>query len=347
MLSVLRYPFRLAIFWLLFFFVFRLWFVLWLFSRWSDKHPLSVWPSFYHALPLDMSMAGYLMLVPLLLWAAGQVAGARAQPFFEKSIHWFNYLLVGVLVLVFGANIFLYEEWDTLLNHRALAYMRTPRALLDSMSGVFKVVSVLLYVSFLLMGIGVYKRVAGRVFSNLAVSRWQTLWLLPLLALTALAIRGGVGVMPINESAVAYSDHIFDNHAATNTAWHLIHSQLEARNAGNAYHFMDDQQAKNALTDLMITPGMNHKPWAMLPDSSRPNLVFILMESMTAQVIEELGGEAGVCPNFSALIREGVLFERCYASGFRTDQGLVAVLGGYPAQPDQSIVLQSDKAETL
>lgn len=67
------------------------------------------------------------------------------------------------------------------------------------------------------------------------------------------------------------------------------------------------------------------------------------MESHTAQVVEALGSEKGVCPTLERLIGEGILFTNCYGSGYRTDQGIVSVLAGCP-QPDQSIVLLEDKA---
>jgi phosphoglycerol transferase MdoB-like AlkP superfamily enzyme len=168
--------------------------------------------------------------------------------------------------------------------------------------------------------------------------------------LIALAVRGGLGIMPINESAVYYSVHPFNNHAATNTAWYLAHSQLETRSTENHYRFMPDSVAVKNLESLWNGPGCMNVEYTLLQprtDSTRLNLVFIIMESMTAQVVEELGGEKGVCPNLSRLIREGILFENIYGSGYRTDQGIVSVLGGYPAQPDQSIVLLSDKAEKI
>jgi len=150
---------------------------------------------------------------------------------------------------------------------------------------------------------------------------------------------------------VYYSVHPFNNHAATNTAWYLAHSQLETRSTENHYRFMPDSVAIKNYENLVRGPNVisdkNYNLTNPRPDSTRLNVVFLIMESMTAQVVEELGGEKGVCPNLSRLIREGILFENIYGSGYRTDQGVVSILGGYPAQPDQSIVLLSDKAEKI
>jgi len=149
---------------------------------------------------------------------------------------------------------------------------------------------------------------------------------------------------------VYYSVHPFNNHAATNTAWYLAHSQLETRSTENHYRFMPDSVAVEKFNSLNFNGcliDVKYDWFTPRPDTTPLNIVFIIMESMTAQVVEELGGEKGVCPNLSRLIREGILFENVYGSGYRTDQGIVSVLGGYPAQPDQSIVLLSDKAEKI
>jgi len=345
-----RFLIRLLLFWLLYFAIFRLWFVLWFHERWSADAPGGVWASFWHALPLDVSMAAYLIAVPVIFWFIGLGIGRTAYPVVEKMILGFNVFLFSGLVFVYGANVFLYEEWHTPLNNRALEYMATPAALLDSMSGIFIAASIGIYIGFVWLWYRVYKYMVGRKLYEPAVSRWN-IAVLPLqLALLAFAIRGGSGVMPINESAVYYSAHLFDNHAATNTSWHLLHSLIETRSTVNHFKSMHETEAGNRVKRLFeanIASGDGSYTWFEGPAGNRLNVVFIIMESMTAQVMEELGGEKGVCPNLSRIIKEGILFGNCYGSGYRTDQGLVSILAGYPAQPDQSVVLLSDKAEKL
>lgn len=351
MKSVFIFPLRLLAFWLVFFALFRVWFVAWFRIEWLPGEPASAWKSLWYALPLDISTAGYMMVVPLLLWFAGLAVGARVQPFFNKAIAILNVCLIGVLVLILGSNIFIYEEWHTLLNNRALGYLSTPRAMLDSMSLPFQLVCVSLYFTLVWLMWSTYKRVAGtNVFPENA-SRWGVLALPVHAGLLILAIRGGLGIIPINESAVYYSPHLFNNHAATNAAWNLIHSLIETRSTVNHYRFMDEKEAA-ARTECFLggCASIADIKWDFFEnqDSSyRPNIVFLIMESHTARIVEELDGEPGVCPNLSRLIHEGILFENIYGSGFRTDQGLVSILAGYPAQPDQSIVLLTDKAAKL
>jgi phosphoglycerol transferase MdoB-like AlkP superfamily enzyme len=342
------FPFRLATFWFLFFAVFRLWFVLSFTHEWSAEHPYAIWESFWYALPLDGSMIGYLVALPVLCWFAGAGVGKRSYVFFNRVINTINLFLIAALVLILGGNVFIYREWHTLLNSRAIAYLSTPSALFDSISIAFTIGLVVLFLTALAGFAYIYQKWVQKDHFREGNS-WKNLVILPIwLAVLALGIRGGTGTMPINESAVYYSSHLFNNHAATNPCWYLIHSFLEVRSPKNNYTAVKAEDLP-AFSARLLAP-TDTLPFPSVFDSSSttpPNVVFIVMESMTAQVIEELGGEPGVCPQLSRLIKEGVLFDQCYSSGYRTDQGLVSVLAGFPAQPDQSVVLQSEKAAKL
>jgi phosphoglycerol transferase MdoB-like AlkP superfamily enzyme len=79
----------------------------------------------------------------------------------------------------------------------------------------------------------------------------------------------------------------------------------------------------------------------------RPNIVLILLESWSANALGCLGGEAGITPGFDSLAKQGILFTDFYSSGFRTEQGLVAVLCGFPAQPQSTIIRKFGKFERL
>lgn len=347
MLRFLTFPLRLFSFWLLFFAIFRIWFILWFSAEWSTEHPETVWISLWRALPLDLSMAGYLIIIPVLAWFVAWAAGDKVRRYVHQGIVGFNTFFYSGLIFLFGANIFLYEEWHTPLNNRALEYMKDPSALLDSMSPLFILVCALLYAGAIWVLSRVYKALAGEIPWPVREERLRLIAIPVWLCALPLAIRGGAGVMPVNESAVYYSPHLFNNHAAINAAWHLVHSMVEARSSDNHFRFTGRESAAGTVSSLLKPDTSAVIKSFLKTDSTLVNLVFIVMESMTAQVVENLGGEKGVCPEINALAGSGLLFTNCYSSGYRTDQGLVSVLAGYPAQPDQSIVLLEDKASKL
>jgi phosphoglycerol transferase MdoB-like AlkP superfamily enzyme len=81
--------------------------------------------------------------------------------------------------------------------------------------------------------------------------------------------------------------------------------------------------------------------------TSTPNIVFLILEGWTADVIEPLGGESGVTPYFNALCREGLLFDQFYANGNRTDKGLAAIISSQPALAKSSIINNIQKFTSL
>ncbi|MBK9672254.1 MAG: sulfatase-like hydrolase/transferase [Bacteroidetes bacterium] len=64
----------------------------------------------------------------------------------------------------------------------------------------------------------------------------------------------------------------------------------------------------------------------------------MFLESWTADVVECLGGEKSVAPRLGKLAEEGILFTNFYSTGYRTEQGLLAMLSAFPAQPQSSVI---------
>jgi phosphoglycerol transferase MdoB-like AlkP superfamily enzyme len=63
----------------------------------------------------------------------------------------------------------------------------------------------------------------------------------------------------------------------------------------------------------------------------RPNVVFILMESMSASFMEEFGNDKHITPYMDSLAQKSILFSNLYATGTRTVRGMEAVTLCIPA----------------
>ncbi len=349
LLAAVVFPLRLIGFWVLFFTAYRLGFLCVFYDQWQISDSGSTPAALWHALPLDLSAAGYLSAFPVLLWHLAVVQRRAFQIWTEKAIAALALLFIVLQTGILVANLFIYSEWRTLLNNRALEYLKTPESLYESLSVPRMIFIAVLFALLAWLMWRMYRAVVGvRVFPE-RIRPWAAAGFPVQVAVLALLIRGGLGVMPINESAVYYSNRLFDNHAATNVPWHLLHSMVETRAGENHYRFMPDAAAAARRAALLPadTALLNINPNLLKQDSVPPNVVLIIMEGLTAQIVEELQGEPDISPHLGALIREGVLFDRCYSSGYRTDQGLISVLAGFPALPDQSVVLLEDKAVQL
>lgn len=70
----------------------------------------------------------------------------------------------------------------------------------------------------------------------------------------------------------------------------------------------------------------------------QPNVVVVMMESMSAEYMSAFGNRENLTPNLDRMAQEGILFSRLYATGTRTVRGLEALSVGLPPQPGMSVV---------
>ena len=111
---------------------------------------------------------------------------------------------------------------------------------------------------------------------------------------------------------------------------------------------MSDAQAEHLFAQLIDTTKQGEgKDIPQLLKTKRPNIVLVVLESFSCEVMGSMGGVKNVAVNMDKYAQEGVLFTNFYANSFRTDRGLTAILAAYPAQPTMSIMKYSSKTETL
>jgi phosphoglycerol transferase MdoB-like AlkP superfamily enzyme len=163
----------------------------------------------------------------------------------------------------------------------------------------------------------------------------------------AIPIRGGLQLAPINQSSVYFSHIDFANHAAINPIWNFFNSWVnKTYEKNNPYNYFAASEAIQKLQVLYPAPALV-VPTQHLLKTDKPNIILIIWESLTAKVVEDLGGMPGITPQLRELSREGILFSNLYASGNRSDKGIVAILSAYPAQPKNSIITIPNKTARL
>ncbi|MCM1297839.1 MAG: LTA synthase family protein, partial [Muribaculaceae bacterium] len=85
---------------------------------------------------------------------------------------------------------------------------------------------------------------------------------------------------------------------------------------------------------LLVAPG------------TKPDVYLIILESFSNHLFESLGGEP-IATGLDSIAGSGLLFDNFYASSFRTDRALPAILSGFPGQPTTSVMKDVAKAEAL
>jgi phosphoglycerol transferase MdoB-like AlkP superfamily enzyme len=73
-------------------------------------------------------------------------------------------------------------------------------------------------------------------------------------------------------------------------------------------------------------------------EEQKPNVIFIGLESLSAQFMERFGNEKNLVPAIDSLAKESVFFTNLQATGTRTIRGIEAIVLCIPPTPGQSIV---------
>src|SRR5690606_21908569 len=120
---------RYYIFWVLVFLGQRLAFVLYYYGSFSEAGPIRLAQSFAYGLRLDLSMAGYFAVVPLLLFIAQQFVQAA---FFKRALKIYTWILLLVTILISAGDLGIYENWGVKLNYRAISMLAHPAEAIET-----------------------------------------------------------------------------------------------------------------------------------------------------------------------------------------------------------------------
>ncbi len=301
----------------------------------------------FNGLKLDITMAGYLTAIPLLLtlvsiWFSGEKMHNVMKVYFA---------VIGVFVaLIFTIDEALYGYWKFRLDSTVFFYLESPANAMASvpiLTFVFQFIKTVVYIILIYW---LFKRFIIPVLPKKPTQKkWQTLVAgIALGGLLFIAIRGGVTTSTANVGMVYFSKDQFLNHAAINPCFSLLTSLSKKEDFASQFQFFSDEKRQQLFDPLY--PSSNNSQIDeenKLLKTKRPNILIVILEGISANVIESTGGESGITPNLNRLSKEGVLFRNMYANSFRTDRGLVAVLNGYLAQPTTSIMKYPSKSQSL
>lgn len=292
---------------------------------------------------MDLSIAGYFFVPITLIWLFHLIT--RKEWLQRVQVYFLRFLLLLTVVVLLG-NIFLYRYWGTMLNYRALTYLSDPIEVISSLS-VLQLSLTLLLLPAVVWALSLLFRrmVPARMPDVVPAPQWLSAYTALQLGFSILAIRGGLQINPMNESLVYFSADVNSNSAAVNPVWHLAYDTFHALSDNeNPYTCMDPVATEKTLSQFRLH---QHDTSESILDVERPNVVVLLLESFTADIVGEMKGDTGVTPFLDSLIRNGLFFDSIYSSGFRTDQGIASVLNGWPATPYHSIIRFVEKCRKL
>ena len=326
--------------------------------------PAVIW----HGLPLDLSMAGYLSVIPGFL----SIAVVWLKRDLVKPIMNIYFIIASLFITCsFLLNASLYPYWKYPLDSTPLFYFFTSPA--DAIASVSIWQVILSIVILIVLTIGVWFTLRMRGEKRQQYSRYSygyggfgsgkrnrfddfdrhrgrtSIILLLLTGLLFLPIRGGITVSTMNTGQAYYSQNAYLNHSAVNPLFSLLESITHQEDFASQYRFMKDKEADKIFATMTSTSDENTYP--LLNEATfkkgTPDILIVIMESFASDIMPSIGSYKDVAVCLDSIAQQSILFTRFYANSFRTDRGMVSILSGYPAQPTTSIMRYPRKTSQL
>ena len=343
---------KLYFFWLFLFFINRLIFFIFYFNSFKNIKLFEVLQIIPNSIPLDLSFISYVATVIFLLILLGfLLSSLKIEPFINKTV---NFFLVGMILFtnfVSAGEICLYKEWETKLNYTALSHLKQPSEVFLTASNIdYLIFSFYILVSIIVIRFYFYNiKIHFKFQKNTFKSIFKKIVFAPLiLGVFFYFIRGGLQSIPINISDAYFSKNIIVNDLTVNSNWNIIQSYFKSSRSinGNPY-----KKYSKKDYDLFVENYVNDSTSKVLPikilKDEQPNIVFILLESWSADIIESLGGLKSITPNFNKLEEQGLLFANFYSNGWKSEQAVSSIFSSFPVFPYISIIKETDKARKL
>ncbi|RYY69857.1 MAG: LTA synthase family protein [Chitinophagaceae bacterium] len=304
------------------------------------------WANFFGAafwgLRMDMSMATYISLpVCILVMLSIFFKGLRNRVIYQG----YSIVVLLLVLLLTTADIGLFKEWGFRIDSSFLKYLSNPTEAWASMSHLplFSII-VALFAAFAIL-IFISSRWIKHLSKSLSQGskKWvEVISIVLLIAISIIPLRGGLQLAPLNQSSVYFSTNNFSNLSAINAPWNFMHSLSHSNSNKNPFVFLGEAEAKRIVDSLH-----GNRSELLVQHAVKPNIILIVWESFTAKAVDLKKNGIEVTPGFNRLKNQGIYFSNIYATGDRTDKGIVGVLSGYPAQPTTSIVKTPSKAGSL
>lgn len=308
----------------------------------------SVLTAFVKGVWFDNVTACYVMLVPLAVTLLAATFGCTGKRL-RKITNWWFFVLYAIVFMASAANTPYFEYFFKNINSSIFewfGYAATTAGM------VFQEKSYILHIFlyFVFLAAYIVAMIYMRRYFDRRIERCRRddRFVLPValrfivsvcvVLLCLFGIRGRMGYNPIKISQAYYCDDPFLNQLGINPAFNLLTSALDdMRKENRDLHLMPYAEAVGlARQSLGITGAVDsscvmRREVAAMGEPRRCNVVVILMESMSASLMQTFGQQQRLTPNLDSLYNHSLAFTRCYSAGIHTNHGMTASLYSFPA----------------
>lgn len=266
--------------------------------------------------------------------------------YFDKLIVYFGFFLITtVLVFTFFAEITFWEEFHCRFNFVAVDYLIYTYEVVQNINESYPLIILIPSIFFIvfLIFISLKRTNTFKVIFN--TKSLLSTRLIFFFTTVFLALFYGLF---IKSNQAELSSNRYENEISKAGIYsffsELKNNKLDFK---TFYQNIDDNKAFTILKDKLNNENtiFNRQDSLSIKrnivdtlEERKPNVIFILMESMSADFMKTFGNQNDITPFLDSIANNSLFFENLYATGNRTVRGMEAVTLSISPTPGQSIV---------
>jgi phosphoglycerol transferase MdoB-like AlkP superfamily enzyme len=288
----------------------------------------------------DIVISGYILILPTLILLTLELIGFRSKSIKQFFFYWI-YILFTIAFTVSTADIPYFNQFYDRFSVGAFEWMESYKIVI---SMIFQEPKYFLFIIPFILLETVFYILLKKIFEQENETQKINFFLntfvsLIFLFIVFLGIRGRIEEKsPIRIGTAYFSNNSFLNKLGLNPSFTLIRSYLDSKDEDNrVVKFMDDKLAIEKVQKYLgITKAQYNSPIArdVQPDkllSAQPNVVIVIMESMSAAKMKRHGSAEELTPFLDSLSNNSIYFENIYTAGKHTFNGIFSTLFSFPA----------------
>jgi len=309
---------------------------LWIYSEHFVGIPAAeLLPGFLHGVRFDAAISA-TVFGPILL--ISHLPILRRMRLFRFSWMILSYVVFFCLFMLTLSDLQYFKHAGKRLSFEAIAYLKGGiwPVIQTSVTGepVHTLIGFALVIGLVILAVWSIRRQYRASVSRVSLMSYVSAILLAVIFVVL--IRGGLQRIPLRVADTFVSPH----HQVTQLVANVPYLVVRASFTSPSLDIMDSRKAEEIVEQLLALDSAN-RPDPELPllrlhrsedgeGVKRHNVVIILMESFSAKFTAAAGHILGATPCFDSLARDGLLFERFFATGYRTANGFFSILTGIP-----------------
>lgn len=283
----------------------------------------------------DINVSSFAVFIPFVLLSLGTFFN-KAANVLDLISQYYIYIVFTSILAICATDLPFFDYYNARLTRAVFSWTDHPLLMIKTLLSYKSYLIYLLLFSVSASLVIYWVRFLYRkVIRENLVQKGKTfepVWLLVGLFLIATGMRGEFRLhyRPLLPEHALFSPYSFANQLGMNP----VYSFVESYSANNIDYFDEKEAVERSCRYLNITPAYNSpiaRDIAFNDTLIKRNVVIILLESMSADVMGVNGNPDNLCPFLDSLALENIYFENVFTDGIHTYNGVFSSLFGLPA----------------